>query len=645
MKSTTTAAEVQAIMMIRVFLFCLFFTVSAFGQITLSVDATDAPRNIVRVRESMPAAPGTLTLFYPKWIPGEHSPNGTLNDMVNLFVSANGKALEWRRDDVEMFAFHVDVPEGVTKIDVAFDYIYQPYTHATATLARLKWNRLVLYPRGSKSDELSVTASLKLPPNWKFATALPVDKETKDAVDFKSVNLTTFVDSPAIIGRYFTRVPLAASGAKSVPVFMDIVADNEEALKFQPRTLNGWKNLVAQAELTFGARHYDKYDFLLTLSGEGGFEGLEHHESSENGVGRDALSNSGELLDLSELLGHEYAHSWNGKYRRPLKLTTPDFEQPMHGELLWVYEGLTQYLGKVLTARSGLWNESIFRESFAELAAELDGQTGRRWRPLVDTSRAVQFTYDSPLAGRNMRRAADYYDEGALIWLEADVLIRERSAGAKSLNDFFRKFHGGESSGPKVVTYDFPEIVRTLNEILPYDWKNFFIDRVYKVNKEAPLGGITNGGWKLVYTDVPNKIATTGGSTGDHMFSIGMMVSADGQILDMNPDLAASKAGLATGMYVRTVNGQEFSLDFLRLAIAATKGTQAKIEIVAQTGEEQKAFALEYDGGERYPHLIRDPLKKDILSEIPKALGATVPPVRDVPHLSASVRRSANVKN
>ncbi len=603
-------------MTIRILLIIILFAISALGQINLNVDATDAPRNIVHVRESMPVSPGEFTLFYPKWIPGEHAPEGTLNDIVNLFFTADGKPLEWRRDDVEMFAFHVDVPEGVTKIDVAFDYVYQPFTHATANLARLKWNRLVLYPRGAKSDDVSVTASLRLPKGWKFATALEVDKETGNGIDFKPVNLTTFIDSPAIVGRYFQRVPLASAGTGSVPVFMDIVAESEAALKYQPGTLKGWKNLVAQSELTFGARHYAKYDFLLTLSGVGGYEGLEHHESSENGVGEDALSNAGELLDLSELLGHEYVHSWNGKYRRPATLATPDFEQPMHGELLWVYEGLTQYLGKVLTARSGLWNETMFRESFAELAAELDGQTGRRWRPLVDTSRAVQFTYDSPRAGRNMRRGADYYDEGALVWLDADVTIREMSGGSRSLNDFLQRFHGGESTGAKVVTYDLDEIVRTLNEVQPFDWRTFFVDRVYRVNKRAPLGGITNGGWKLDYTAVPNKATIVG----DHMFSIGLLVSPDGEVLDTNPDLAAAKAGLAPGMFVRTVNGAEFSLETLRAAVAATSRGETKITVVAQSGGEQSTLTLVYEGGERYPHLVRDPMKKDLFSAIPKAL-------------------------
>jgi len=593
------------------FLFAAIVLVApAFGQISMRIDASDAPRNIVRVRQTMPAKPGDMQLFYPKWIPGEHSPTGTLNDIVRFEVSANGKPLEWRRDDVEMFAFHVDVPAEVDSVEVAFDYLFQPYGDASANLARLKWNRLVIYPRGARSDDIAVTASLKLPPEWKFASALPVDRENGDGIQFKTVSLTEFVDSPAIIGRYFKRVKISSDA--SAPAYMNIVAESVEALNYKPATLAGWQNLVFQAETTFGARHYRKYDFLLTLSDEVVGEGLEHHESSENGVSQDSLQNPLQLPDLGELLGHEYAHSWNGKYRRPAMLATPDFEQPMHGELLWVYEGLTQYLGKVLTARSGLWTFGDFRESFAELAADLDGSSGRRWRPLVDTARAVQFTYDSPYAGRNMRRSADYYDEGALIWLEADVIIRNASGGKRSLDDFLKKFHGGESGPPAVVGYTFEDVIAALEQVQPYDWRKFFVDRVYKVNPRAPTGGIENAGWKLEYSAAPNKAS----AAGDFMFSIGLVVSADGEVIELDPDLPAGKAGIAIGMYLRTVNGNEFTLDALRTAVASASRATKGIEVLVQRGGTQSVGTIDYSGGLRYPHLVRDPMRPNLLAEI-----------------------------
>ncbi|MEP6903836.1 MAG: M61 family peptidase, partial [Actinomycetota bacterium] len=529
------------------------------SSIKLSLDATDAAKNILHVKETMPAAAGNFALFYPKWIPGEHAPDGTINDMVNLFITADGKRLEWQRDDVEMFAFLINIPTGAKQIEISFDDVSQPGTTATANLARIKWNRLILYPRGLKSDSIEVTASMKLPDDWKYATALPVAKETSSTVDFKPVNLTTFIDSPAIMGKYFAKIPLSDDG---VLTEMDIAAETAEALKYKPETLAGWKNLVKQANLMFGAHHYNSYRFLLTLSDNGGDEGLEHHESSEDGTGEKALSKENELLDLGDLLGHEYTHSWNGKYRRPLTLTTPDFEQPMYGELLWVYEGLTEYLGRVLPTRSGLWTDEMYRESVADTAAQMDYQTGRRWRPLVDTARTVQFTYGSPRAWMNERRRVDYYFEGSLIWLEADVLIREKSQGKLSLDDFLRKFHGGQTGAPMVKTYDLNEIVQTLNEVLPYDWRTFFIERVYKAQKNAPLGGITNGGWKIIYNDTPNKqgeVDEGRANSANLMYSVGIIVNEEGAILDINPDLAAAKSGLAPGMTIKKVGDEEFS--------------------------------------------------------------------------------------
>jgi len=348
---------------------------------------------------------------------------------------------------------------------------------------------------------------------------------------------------------------------------------------------------------------------------------LEHHESSEDGTGEKALSDQYELLDLGDLLSHEYTHSWNGKYRRPASLTTPDFERPMHGDMLWVYEGLTQYLGHVFPARSGLWTPEMFREVIADVYASMDTQSGRRWRPLVDTATAVQFTYASPRAWMNARRRVDYYDEGSLIWLDADVLIRQKSAGKLSLDDFFHKFHGGQSGAPAVVTYNLDEIVNTLNSVVPYDWRQFFIDRVYKINERAPMGGIINGGWTLIYNDTPNLQMQVDEHTRgvlNLMYSIGVIVDGNGQIHDINPDLAAAKAGLDPGMVITKVNGGDFTVEGLSNAVAATKANNSGIAIDAQNGSESQTYKLNYSGGQRYPHLVRDSSKPDYLMDIAK---------------------------
>jgi predicted metalloprotease with PDZ domain len=607
------------ILSIAVLLF--FINVSfalAQSPMTLNVDATDAARNIIHTRLRIPVKPGPLTLFYPKWIPGEHSPTGPINDLVGLKLSAGGKSIAWRRDDVEMFAFHCDIPAGVAVLDVTFDDVSQPETTASAKLARIKWNRLLVYTQGVNSDAIRVKASLKLPVGWRFESALPVSSDIKGELQFKEVTLTELVDSPAIIGANFRKYPLSSMGPTHE---LDVVADTTAALEMKPETLTGYRSLIGEAYALFGARHYRSYKFLVTLSDHGGAEGLEHHESSEDGAGEKALSDELELLDFAELMGHEYAHSWNGKYRRPAGLATPDFEQPMRGELLWVYEGLTQYLGKVLPARSGLWSAEDFREAMAAVAAEMENQSGREWRPLVDTAAAVQFTYPSPRAWMNYRRRVDYYDEGSLIWLDADVLIRTRSNGKLSLDDFCRRFHGGQDSGPALKSYTFDDVVNTLNEVTPYDWRSFLNARVNVVAPHAPLGGITNGGWKLVYTDKPNtevRIADHSRKSIDLSYSLGVLLKEDGTVMDVNPTSPAFKAGVAPGMKILSINGRTWSTDVLHETVASSKTSTTPIELVVENGSFNETYKVNYHGGERYPHLERDNSKPDVLGEVIK---------------------------
>ena len=593
---------------------------AAFAQppMTLSVNATDAARNVIHSMLRIPVKPGPLTLFYPKWIPGEHSPTGTINDLVGLKLSAGGKSIPWRRDDVEMFAFHCDIPPGVSTLDVTFDDVSQPESTASAKLARIKWNRLLVYPQGMNSDSIRVKALLTLPAGWQYASALQYFSKTRNSLLFNEVSLTELVDSPAIIGVNFQKFPLSSTGIKHE---MDVMADTTQALELKPETLTGLKKIVQEAYALFGARHYRSYQFLVTLSDHGGSEGLEHHESSEDGVGEKAFSEELELLDFAELIGHEYAHSWNGKYCRPAGLATPDFEQPMHGELLWVYEGLTQYLGKVLPARSGLWTAEDFREAMAAVAAEMENQSGREWRPLVDTAVAVQFTYSSPRAWMNYRRRVDYYDEGSLVWLDADVLIRTRSNGKLSLDDFCRRFHGGQDTAPAVKPYTFDDIVNTLNDVTPYDWRGFLNARINAVNPHAPLAGITNGGWRIVYTDKPNteiRIADHARKSIDLSYSLGMLLKEDGTVMDLNPNLDAFKAGMAPGMKIVSINGRAWSSDVLHEAIASSKTRTAPIELVVENGSFTETYKVNYHGGERYPHLERDSSKPDLMGEVIK---------------------------
>jgi predicted metalloprotease with PDZ domain len=597
---------------------CVSAVRSQTAGIKLSVDASDAARNLLHVKETVNVVPGKFDLFYPKWIPGEHSPTGPLNNMVDLHIRAAGKEIVWQRDDVEMFAFHCQIPAGVKQIEITFDDASESGSTASAELARIKWNRLMLYPRGVKSDDIQVTASLKAPSGWKYATALPLARENGSTADFKPVTFTAFVDSPAIIGKFFKKIQLSDGGVLHE---IDIAADSAEALEAKPETIAGWKELVRQANALFGARHYNSYRFLLTLSDHGGSEGLEHHESSEDGVGEKALSDPGALLDLGDLLGHEYAHSWNGKYRRPAGLTTADFEQPMHGDLLWVYEGLTEYLGKVLPSRSKLWAPDNFREVIATYTADMDHQTGRHWRPLVDTARAVQFTYAGARGWRNARRGADYYYEGSLIWLEADILIRQKSGGKLALDDFCHKFHGGASTGPMVKTYDLDEIVATLNSVVPYDWKAFFNERVYAVNDRAPMGGIINGGWKLEYDETPNSQIEMSEKLNGFttlIYTVGILLGADGDIRDVAPGSSADKAGLAPGMTIKKIADTNYSGDAIRAAVTAAKNNSNPIVLTVESGGFEQTVNVNYHGGLSYPHLVRDASKPDLLSDIIK---------------------------
>ena len=603
----------------------LLLTVSFIGTtsgqtMSLHVDATEASRNILRATLKIPVKPGPLTLFFPKWIPGEHTPTGPIDDVVGLKLSSGGKSIPWRRDDVEMFAFHCQIPDGVSELDVLFDDVSQPESTMSAKLARIKWNRVLMYPEGVNSDSIHVRTSLTVPSGWKYATALPVLSEKQSEIDFKEVSLTELVDSPAIIGAHFRKFPLISAG---ITHEIDAMADTLSALEMKPETSNGLNRLVAEASALFGAHHYGSYRFLLTLSDHGGSEGLEHHESSEDGVGEKAFTDELELLDFADLMAHEFTHSWNGKYRRPIGLATPDFEQPMKGELLWVYEGLTQYLGHVLPARSGLWTAEDYRESLAQVVADFDLQAGRQWRPLVDTAVAVQLTYPSPRAWMNYRRRVDYYDEGSLIWLDADILIRQRSGSKLSLNDFCRRFHGGQDTPPMVKPYNFDDIVNTLNEVTPYDWRAFLNERLNQVAPQSTLEAINQGGWRLVYNDKPNmmvRLADHSRKSIDVSYSIGALLKDDGTVLDVNPSLSAFKAGLAPGMKIHAVNGRAWSTDVLREAIAAAKNNTTSIQLVIENGSFTQTIQLNYHGGERYPHLERDPSKPDIISEIIKPL-------------------------
>lgn len=601
---------------------------NAAAPIRLSVDLTEAPRRIFHARLVLPAKPGPMALLYPKWIPGEHAPDGPIADLVGLKVTAAGKTLAWRRDDLDLYMFHIQVPDGVNAVEAAYDYLspamgegFSAGPSADPVISVLEWNLVVLYPAGAPSDSLTYQASLRLPPGWKFASALQIAKQNANEIDFAPVSLTTLVDSPVLAGENFRSIPLAPQ--VQPPHRLNIVADSAAALELSADQIAAYSRLVTEAGALFGARHYDHYDFLLSLTNYFYPNGLEHHQSSDERGPERMFLNSDETELYSSLLAHEFTHSWNGKYRRPAGLVTPDFDQPMKGDLLWVYEGLTQYIGEMLAARAGLRTPEDYRETLAWVVAYL-GSPGRTWRPLADTAVAAQVLYESSHNWAGWRRSVDFYDEGWLIWLEADTLIRQESHGQKSLDDFCRHFYGPPNTGPKLVPYTLQDLIRALNEVLPYDWRDFFDTRIDQVNPQPPLGGIEHGGWRLVYNETPNehmRVRETVNAHLDLTLSVGMLVQTakngddNGRLTDVIPNTPAADAGLAPGMRLVSVNGRGFAAGALRDAVAAAKGTNKPITLTADNSGFVRTYEIQYHGGERYPHLVRNPAQPDLLSE------------------------------
>ena len=601
-------------------------TGAAAESIRLAVDLRDAPRHVFHARETLPVAPGVLALRYPKWLPGEHSPTGPVVDLAGIRVSAGKQTLAWERDPVDMHLIRVNVPAAVRQIEVALDYLTPSrggsFSDGPATSARvavLAWNTVLLYPDGARAADLQVEPSLELPTGWEAATALRIAEKRGHRVTYAPVSLETLIDSPVSAGAHYRAVLLAAPAGAPEHV-LHLVADSEAALAARPEALAALQRLVPEATALFGAHHYGRYDFLLTLSDHVAHFGLEHHESSDNRAAERALLEEPAWLANSGLLPHEFVHSWNAKYRRPTGLATRDYESPMVGDLLWVYEGLTSYLGDVLTARSGLVTPEQARESLALQAAGLAHIKGREWRPLADTARDAQDLYVARWEGSSWRRGTDFYDEGAMLWLEVDALIRAQTSGAKSLDDFCRAFFGPPDSGPEVKPYTRAELVAALNAVAPNDWEAFFRRRVDEVRASAPVEGIEAAGWRLVYGDKSNAIADAYSADPDAgldlRFSLGMYLTSEQNVSDVVPGSPAALAGIASGAQIVAVNSRAFSADVLSDALKAAKENGAAIELLVKNADFFTTHKLEYRGGEQHPHLVRDEARADLLAAI-----------------------------
>jgi predicted metalloprotease with PDZ domain len=570
----------------------------------------------------IPVSPAPLTLYYPKWIPGEHGPSGPIINLSGLRFTANGKTVPWRRDPVDMYAFHLEVPQGVTVVEAGFEFLAPTFAggfswaaSTTSHLAVFSWNWLLLYPAVGHTDDLMFDASLRLPPGWKYGTGLTVERESEDEVNFRTTSLTTLVDSPVLAGEYFRTIPL--STAKPA-VEIDIAADSPTALEASPQFTQAMQKLVDEAKALFGAEHYDHYKFLFTLGDHVAYFGLEHHQSSDSRVAERALLDETQGRLALGVLPHEYVHSWNGKYRRPAGLATPDFQTPMQGEMLWVYEGLTQYYGNLLAARSGLWTPKQYRDTLAHATARLDHTPGRLWRPLIDTTVAAQVLYNAGPEWSAERRGVDFYNEGWLIWLEADTLIRQLTSGQRSLDDFCRRFHGGQKGSPTVEPYTFDDVVEALNEVAAYDWAAFLNQRLYSTDAHAPLGGIERGGWRLTYDAEPGQRITDLLAAREQVemgYSIGLRLNTDGLITDVIPGMPAAEAELGPGMTVVAVDGRAFSPQALRDAVRTAQTAEGPIQLLVNNEGTLTNYPIDYHGGEQYPHLERNAAEPDLLSQ------------------------------
>jgi predicted metalloprotease with PDZ domain len=595
------------------------------GEIGISVDATDLDHHVFRVHETIPvAASGPLVLLYPKWIPGTHGPSGPLSALAGLVIKVDGQPVPWRRDTVDVFAFHVDVPRGAARLEVFYQYLSPPEDAEgrivmTPNMLDVQWNPEVLYPAGYFARDIMLHPSVVLPAGWQFGTALETEGGDGTHVTFKPVALDVLLDSPIYAGKYFSRVDLDPGAA--VPVHMDVVADRPEDLLIKPEDLAAHRRLVQQATRNFASHHYNHYDFLFSLSDEMGGEGLEHHRSSEDGVGRNYFTDLVKSAADRDLLPHEYTHSWNGKFRRPADLWSPDYDVvPERDTLLWVYEGQTEYWGQVLAARSGLLTAAQIRDSLALFAADEDAEAGRTWRNLQDTTNDPILNMRRPLAWRSYSREEDYYVESALIWLDADTWIREKSDGKRSLTDFAKRFFGVDDGAWGERTYTFDDVVAALNAVEPNDWARFLRARLDGHGPGAPLDGLTRGGWKLVYT--AEKSAYQKSEEGfrkgsDFSYSLGLSVNEDKVINSVQWGSPAFRAGLARGPKLLAVNGLAYEDDDqLATAITQAKTDTAPIELMVQDGKHFRDIKLDYHGGLRYPHLERIPNTPDRLDDI-----------------------------
>ncbi|MDR6625859.1 M61 family peptidase [Caulobacter segnis] len=598
------------------------------GVIDLKVDVSDTTRKVFRVTETIPVTAGPLVLSLPKWIPGEHSPSAQIVLMSGFTITADdGRRVEWRRDPVEMTAFHVDVPAGVRSLTVRLE---QPTAQpggpvriaVTPNLVLLKWTAVALYPAGHEVSRIRVRPSLTVPKGWSLATALDGAETSGATTRFSETSFETLMDSPVYAGRHKASFDLDPGSPR--PVRLNVFADAPKDLKATPAQIEIHRRLVQQADKLFGgARNFDHYDFLLSLNPTVGYLGAEHQRSSENGYSSAGYFTAWDsAFSGRDILAHEYVHAWNGKHRRPADLWTPDYTTPMRNSLLWVYEGLTEYYGDTLATRSGLYSSAQMRQRLALIAANAQATPGRSWRGLRDTTNAYIMNSAGGTGSTSWLRSLDYYEEGQMLWLDVDTLIRERTNGARSLDDFARAFFGVDDGDMRVSTYTFEDVVAALHAVAPYDWAHFLNARL-DAHDRAPLDGLTRSGWSLAFEARPSAYVIAYEKDAEASlltFSLGAEIGWDGAIKETLWNGPLFQAGVIAGARIVKVAGKPYSPEALKAAIvAAAKPGAPPISLSVEADDRVRPVRIPYHLGPRYPTLKR-------VAETPDRLGQILSP-------------------
>jgi predicted metalloprotease with PDZ domain len=590
------------------------------GVVQVTVDARDILRRIVKSKIVVPAKPGPMTLHFPKWIPGTHGPFGPITKLAGLQLKANGQLLPWKRDSIDLCAFHCEVSRNTPSIEAQLLYVVAPRADylevslgvaASQKMAIFNWNALLLYPNDADQSKAIYQAKLMVPPEWRCASGLIATSQNAGVVEYEPVTLERLIDSPVLAGAHLRTIPLTY--VTGVPHFLDVATENA-GVEVPPELIAGLSQVANEAAALFGGRGYRSFHFLLGLSDQIPNFGLEHHECTVNTASPFALrGNARAHWWLTFLLAHEYVHSWDGKHRRPTDMLSPNLHADLKTDLLWVYEGLTQYLGLVLDARSELWTKQQFRDELAVTAASLDLPSRRAWRSVQDT--AISAPLHSAVGGASWRGQSDFYYEGVFIWLEADTIIRKRSHGQKSLDNFCQVFFNQHGGKPVAIGYTFNDVVKSMNDVQPFGWASFFKSRLESTGGNAPLAGLENAGWKLVYTDEPCA-KVKGTSATDLTYSIGLILGSEGTVADVIYGSPAWEAGVGPGMRLLSVDKQRWSYNAWRQALAKTATNGGKIELQVEADRGQKTLTVSYSGLERFPRLQADPARFDMLDDI-----------------------------